>query len=529
MTYDVVIIGSGMTGMVAALKAIEMGKKTIVVSHGASTMQVMSGCIDLYGDDRNPWPALRELVSSNPAHPYALLTEEEIREALSFFAVQMKESCPYHYQKGFTNFRIPNVFGEERSTCLLPEGQLAGQLAAVNPELRVLVVGLKGYPDFSAELMVEGMKKRGYQGWQAAEFDLGCLQVPDELNERVQRAGTSSQRHKRLSYNSVEIAKRLEKGWQHFAEELRGRVQGFDAAAFPAVLGLDEHLLVKRGLEKYLGIRVFEVPAIHPSLPGMRLARSFAAELRESGCDLLQGFPVVSAESEEGWCSSIIVNTPGRSRCIRGKNFILATGGVLGGGIVAERKGAREVVFRLPVANSAADAYIKADPHSAQTADLTAARTAALADIHSFRTAALADDDNKERSGMLGNQWKTDFPQFPTSESDLRHQASISQAVPSEDEIRSRSLNVKELGEADFTQPPASGLRHPTSISQAGVRVNQQLQPVGEDGSLLLENVFCAGRILAGYDPYIEGSGAGVAVTTGYKAAVEAGRMTDDE
>jgi hypothetical protein len=187
------------------------------------------------------------------------------------------------------------------------------------------------------------------------------------------------------------------------------------------------------------------------------------------------------------------------------------------------------VVFRLPVANSAADAYIQAEPHSAQTADLTAARTAALADIHSSRTAALADDDNKERSGMLGNQWKTDFPQFPTSESDLRHQASISQAVPSEDEIRSRSLNVKELGEADFTQPPASGLRHPTSISQAGVRVNQQLQPVGEDGSLLLENVFCAGRILAGYDPYIEGSGAGVAVTTGYKAAVEAGRMTDDE
>ena len=151
--------GSGMTGMVAALKAIEMGKKTILVSHGASTMQVMSGCIDRSGDDRNPWPALRELVSSNPAHPYALLTEEEIREALSFFAVQMKESCPYHYQKGFTNFRIPTVFGEEHSTCLLPEGQFAGQLAAVNPELRVLVVGLKGYPDFSAELMVEGMKK----------------------------------------------------------------------------------------------------------------------------------------------------------------------------------------------------------------------------------------------------------------------------------------------------------------------------------------------------------------------------------
>ena len=492
MIYDVVIIGAGLAGMTAALKAIEMGKKTIVVSHGASTMQVMSGCIDLYGDDRNPWPALRELALYNPAHPYALLSQEEIQEALSFFIEQMKESCPYHNQEGFTNFRIPTAFGEERSTCLLPEGQLAGQSAAADVKSRVLVVGLKGYPDFSAELLVEGMHQRGYQGWEAAEVDLGCLQMPGEGNERVKRAGTSSRRHKGLSYNSVEIAKRLEKSWQHFVEELRGMVQGFDAVAFPAVLGLDEHLLVKRGLEKCLGVRVFEVPTIHPSLPGMRLARSLAAELRESGGDSLQGFPVVSADIRERQCGSIIANTPGRPRCVRGKNFILATGGVLGGGIFAERKGAREVVFRLPVANPGADAYMQADPHSARIADLTAA----LADTHSFRAAdliaarvaALADDAHQEQSGTPGNRRKAGSPQFTTSDS-----------------------------------------RHQISIFHAGVRVNQQLLPVDEDGTLLLENVFCAGRILAGYDPFIEGSGAGVAVATGYKAAVEAGRLGNDE
>ncbi|MDD3315432.1 MAG: FAD-binding protein, partial [Syntrophaceticus sp.] len=143
-------------------------------------------------------------------------------------------------------------------------------------------------------------------------------------------------------------------------------------------------------------------------------------------------------------------------------------------------------------ANPGADAYMQADPHSARIADLTAA----LADTHSFRAAdlmaarvaALADDAHKEQSGTPGNRRKADSPQFTTS-----------------------------------------GLRHPTSISQAGVRVNQQLLPVDEDGSVLLENVFCAGRILAGYDPFIEGSGAGVAVSTGYKAAVEAGRLGNDE
>ena len=49
MSYDVVIIGTGLAGLTAALKALEQGLRTIVVSRGASTLEVMSGCIDLYG------------------------------------------------------------------------------------------------------------------------------------------------------------------------------------------------------------------------------------------------------------------------------------------------------------------------------------------------------------------------------------------------------------------------------------------------------------------------------------------------
>lgn len=521
MAYDVVIIGAGLAGMTAALKAIEMGKKTIVVSYGASTMEVMSGCIDLYGDDINPWPALSELALNNPAHPYALLSRGEIQEALSFFVGQIKESYPYHYQKGFTNFRIPTAFGEERSTCLLPEGQFAGQSAVADAKSRVLVVGLKGYPDFAAELLVEGMQQRGFQGWEKTEIDLDCLQMPAERGEYVKRAGAAgrSRWQRGLSANSVEIAKRLEKGWQQLAAELGGMVQGFDAVAFPAVLGLNEHLLVKRGLEEYLGVRVFEIPTIHPSLPGMRLARSLAAELCESEGDSLQGFPVVSADIQERQCGSIIVNTPGRPRCIRGKNFILATGGVLGGGILVERKGAKEVVFRLPVANPAAEPYLRTDADSTQVTDLTAAPTAASVAPHipaTAHTTTLDANGNEERSGMLGDRREADYLRFLTS---------ISQDASLEDEIRGLDLHIKEPTEADLTQPPANPRHQALIFPRVGVRVNKQLQPVDEDGGVLLENVFCAGRILAGYDPFIEGSGAGVAIATGYKAAVEAGRV----
>lgn len=402
MNYDLVVIGAGLAGMTTALKALQQGQKTIVVAAGAGAMEVMSGCLDICGGDDNPWLALRRLVAEKPAHPYALLSEEEIREALAFFVEQIKGACPYYHQSGFRNFRIPTALGGRRRACLLPEGQLAA--ATEGP---VLAVGFKGWGDFCAELMAEGMNRVGYR-WQATEVDTCCLQGGEGDGGRI-------------CNNSVEIALRLERSWRLLAEELSGRTRGFAAAAFPAVLGLDQHLTVKRGLEKSLGVSVFEAPALPPSLPGMRLAASLAARIRRGGGDLLQGFPVVSADIQGRMCRRIIVATPGSPLSIGGKNFILASGGILGGGILLERERASEAVFNFP----------------------------------------------------------------------------------------------------------ASGFRRQASVFQTGVRVNRRMQPLAADGQVILENVFCAGRILAGYDPFSEGSGAGVAVATGYRAAVEAGRMAE--
>ena len=61
-------------------------------------------------------------------------------------------------------------------------------------------------------------------------------------------------------------------------------------------------------------------------------------------------------------------------------------------------------------------------------------------------------------------------------------------------------------------------------LSMAGIKVNKQLQPIDTEGKILLANVFCAGSVLAGYDPFSEGSGGGVAIATGYRAAELAAR-----
>lgn len=64
----------------------------------------------------------------------------------------------------------------------------------------------------------------------------------------------------------------------------------------------------------------------------------------------------------------------------------------------------------------------------------------------------------------------------------------------------------------------------PQPFAAFGVATDGELRPEGADGQILLENVRFAGAILAGCDYSYEKSGNGVALVSGYKAGVAAGR-----
>ncbi len=51
-----------------------------------------------------------------------------------------------------------------------------------------------------------------------------------------------------------------------------------------------------------------------------------------------------------------------------------------------------------------------------------------------------------------------------------------------------------------------------------GVKINKNLNPSREGETI--ENLYCSGAILSGYNPVLEGTGSGVAISTGYKAAL---------
>ena len=84
---DVLVIGAGMSGLVAALAAARRGRKVTVLSRGVGALAIGSGCVDILGYvngqavSGHPLDAIGSLPA---AHPYRLLGRDRVAEACSF-------------------------------------------------------------------------------------------------------------------------------------------------------------------------------------------------------------------------------------------------------------------------------------------------------------------------------------------------------------------------------------------------------------------------------------------------------------
>ncbi|HUM69991.1 MAG TPA: FAD-binding protein, partial [Chloroflexota bacterium] len=119
---------------------------------------------------------------------------------------------------------------------------------------------------------------------------------------------------------------------------------------FPAVLGLEEATAVHQDLQAQLGRPVFEIPGLPPSVAGMRLHRILKAAIEKNGGRVYDGMEAIGFEADGGRVTAVYTETSGRPRQHRYDRVVLATGGVLGGGIVTNHAGeVCEVIFNLPL------------------------------------------------------------------------------------------------------------------------------------------------------------------------------------
>jgi glycerol-3-phosphate dehydrogenase subunit B len=333
--YDVVVVGLGLAGLVAALAAASQGPRTLVVGAGYGTLRFRSGTIDVLGywNGRlvdSPAGELATVAAARPDHPYAIAGEDLV-PALE--AVRTAGAAAGLALEGLlqVNRLVATSAGTLRPTCLAPASMRVDWSGA-----RVLVAGLAGYRDFSAELVA------GVLPASAARHGIA-------LTARAVTVDLPSLHRRHLG--GLELARAFEQ--PEFRREvvsaLRRSLADASLVALPAVVGLEGAAEAADDVASALGVPIVELPTLPPSVPGIRLELALTAAVRGAGAVVQVGSRarLVPDGPRVGW---IELEAPGRPLRIPTAAVVLASGGLASGGLVVAADGSiEEPVAGLPV------------------------------------------------------------------------------------------------------------------------------------------------------------------------------------
>jgi glycerol-3-phosphate dehydrogenase subunit B len=412
--HDVVVIGTGLAGLTAAVRLAESGARVLVLAKGVGATHLSPGTIDVlgYADGGRvgrPIDSLGPLLAAHPGHPYGHVGADGIGAAVAWFKDRVAHGslAPYAYVGGVEeNMLLPTAVGVPRPSAVVPQTMARGDLRGGAP---ICVVGFRALKDFHPALLADNLARSGL-GVRARSVELDL--APEQ----------------RFDVNALGFARGFDDPAFRRAvvAQVAARLGAEERVAFPAVLGIADPHGAWAALEHGLGRPVFEVPTLPPSVPGMRVFAILREALRRAGGAVVLNNVVTGAEQAGGRVSALRTRVGLREERRGADWVVLATGGFASGGLELDsRWTARETALGLPVAG-----------------------------------------------------------------------------VPAPGEERFRPGYFED---------------HP--MGRAGVAVDRDLRPLDATGERVLENVLVAGATMAGAEPWREGSGDGLSLSTGHRAA----------
>lgn len=328
---DTIVIGAGLAGLMGALGLADAGRRPLVLAKGQGATHWTSGTIDVWGGsgERGLRDELRDLIAARPDHPYARAGIEGLEAAIERFRA-LTEAARYPYVGSLErNVLLPTAIGALRPAALMPATMAAGDMRLGG---KVLLASFRELRDFfpplaAANLAAQGIPARGIY-----------LQMP-----RGER---------KLDFSTRTVAQLFEDPAfrADVGRQLRAERGDATRIGLPAVLGLNDPLGVVADLQHYSGAQIFEIPTLPPSVPGMRLFNIFRDAIVKGGGRLQIGGWVIRGQSQHGQLQAIFSEAAARDLEHRANAFLLATGGVAGGGVRTDHTGAtRETALGLPL------------------------------------------------------------------------------------------------------------------------------------------------------------------------------------
>ncbi|MGH9186954.1 MAG: glycerol-3-phosphate dehydrogenase subunit GlpB [Acidimicrobiales bacterium] len=337
MRVDAVVIGAGTAGMVAAARLAEEGRRVVVAAKGVGSTRLAPGTIDVlgYAPERvdHPAAAIPAFVAARPEHPYGRVGVDGLERAIAWLKERVD---PIRYVGSLDdNVLLPTAVGAAKPTAVVPETMAAGDLARGGS---FLLCGLRGYKDFYPALAADNLT-----AW--AKVDVRAVELHPPLGGEP-------------DVGPLGFARRFEEPEfrRAIVRDVLAAMGGEDAVGFPALLGFAGAREAWTELQDALGRPVFEVSTLPPSVPGIRLAGALESAVRRAGGRVLIGCEVVDRQVSARRVEAVFLQSSARRIEVRPEAVVLATGGLLTGGIeLGSDDAVRETVFDLPLRGVPAD------------------------------------------------------------------------------------------------------------------------------------------------------------------------------
>lgn len=327
---EVLIIGAGLTGLFASALAVQRGAAVTLAAQGRGGLEISHGCIDVWGKTSSPSRSLSRLHND---HPYSRAGLDALRSALQFLGEITHEANYPLSGKISRNLQLPTANGAIIQTALAPLAVAQGNLIDKTP---FALAALKPMRDFYPRLVAANLRLFGVD--VQAVIDLPLPGAPEKRDAYALDLA--------YLFDNAEWREEIARAW-------KPRLTGVKRLGLPAVIGIRHHQEAYRDLQESLGVTLFEIPTLPPSLPGIRLERILRRRLQEKGVLLIEGTRAVGqvdGRSAGTRVSGAVLQTAGGPRLYSADVVLLATGGVLHGGLKYRQDGhVQETVFDLPV------------------------------------------------------------------------------------------------------------------------------------------------------------------------------------
>jgi len=327
--YDVVVIGGGLSGYVAAARSAVRGKRVLLLTHGLGSFPFLPGTVDVWGWSRegppvaDPVPAIEEHLRREPGHPWSRLLSV-LAESMEFFRFVCGSQGLAYTACTDRNIMVPTALGLPRPTFTAPVSQYVSGWETVT---RILVVGLAEYRDFFPAVVARGLAQEGRE----VRIRTVSLGLPRHADSYTLAGYFAQERYRQM-----------------FVDQVAPAATGCPLVLVPAVCGLEEAGVVP-ALASALGGRLMEVATLPPSVPGLRIHRCLRRFCLSRGVTVNENVKVTGAVGGSGGCTAVKASLSGREYRFAAASFILATGSFISDGYSWRDGKPAEPVLGLPV------------------------------------------------------------------------------------------------------------------------------------------------------------------------------------